>query len=171
MKIDPELKDGLFWQILEDLSACLCSTLADAKGPELCFCGVLPGDTVDEGLAAVGSCSGGMAWVRLANSYASTTFPDADAIAGCSVLLAAQFEIGVLRPIILGNDRRNPTSDELVAATRVQLSDMTAMHRAIRCCVGGSEVDFVYALGDYTPEGPDGGLLGGSWTLTVQQSF
>jgi hypothetical protein len=171
VKLDPELRDGLFWQFMEDLSACLCAELEAAKGPELCFCGVIPGDAVDTSLASLGTCKGGMAWVRMVTSYASTTFPQQDELAGCATLLAATFEVGVLRPAVLGTDRRPPTVADLVAETRLQFSDQSAMHRAIACCANSSSFDFVYALGDYTPDGPDGSLVGGSWTVTIQQEF
>lgn len=166
-----ELKDGMFWQLMEDLSGCLCTMLAEAGGPELCFCGVIPGSDVDTMLATLGRCDGGMAWVRLDTSFPSTTFPQPDQLASCTTLMAAVLEVGVLRPVMLGTDRRAPSMDELVAATRLQLSDRTAMQKAIQCCVTGTDVDFVYLMGDYSPEGPQGGLVGGSWTLTIQQGI
>lgn len=173
MPIDKtQLIDGQFFQLAADLSDCLCQALAEAGGPSLCFCGVMPGNVVDFGLAMGGKCDGGMAWVRISQIFPSTVFPEPDTdTAHCSTLLAAVIEVGVSRPVILGTDKRNPTLDELTWATRLQLSDMSAMRRAIRCCVAGSNVDFTYLMGDYAPDGPDGGLLGGTWTLTVQESF
>lgn len=168
-----ELVEGVFWGFMESLSGCLCAELAEAGGPEVCFCGVIPGDAVDPSLAAPGrGCGGGMAWVRLDSGYPSTVFPEPDTrAAGCSTLLAGVFEIGVLRPITLGSERKLPTLEELVAATRLQFSDMSAMKRAIACCINGIEADFVYVLGEYVPSGPEGGLLGGFWTVTIQQEF
>lgn len=168
--VDTISRDGLFWQLMEDLSACLCAEVSATNSGELCFCGVVAGEAIDAGLAGVGRCSGA-AWVRLDQVFPSTNFPDPDQKAECSTLLAATIEVGVIRNVILGNDRRNPTVDELVAVTRAQVADMSAMHRAITCCVTKSNIDFVYVLNDYQPYGPEGGIVGGMWTVTVQQEF
>lgn len=165
-----DLRDGLFWTFAEELSACLCSELDAAGGGDLCFCGVVYGEGMDRSLVPVGRC-GGAAWVRLDQSYPSLNFPEPDQTANCNTLLAAVIEVGVMRTVAVGSDRRAPSLDERTLDARRQFSDMSAMHRAISCCVGTSKLDFVYLLGDYQPFGPEGGISGGTWTMTLQQEF
>ena len=108
----------------------------------------------------------------LATGFPSITFPEPDSQPdNCRSLLAATIELGVTRSIAVPKSRQSPNFDELVAATRLQLSDMTAMHRAILCCLNDDEKDRKMILLDYAPNGPEAGLYGGTWTLTVQQEF
>jgi hypothetical protein len=45
---------------------------------------------------------------------------------------------------------------------------MAAMLRAIECCLGNASAKGV-ALGAYTPVGPEGAVVGGTWQVTVAE--
>jgi hypothetical protein len=163
----PELwtDDAKIWPGLTELATCLCSELEEAQLPDLCFCGVLPGADVP---ADYVSEDAGMAWVRLMNVYPSTIFPSTDtSLKSCVVPLAAQVEIGVLRCSPSPDDAGTPPSAAAMwEATRLQMADMAAMYRAVRCCYAKGKA---MVLGQYTPIGPQGGVVGGTWSVWFEQ--
>lgn len=154
--------DTLIWPAMEALSACLCAELAVAELlPDDCFCGLMPGSETPF------DYSNGMAWVRLVNAFPSNEFPTVESTlrGSCQAPLAAELEIGVLNcaPGITSTGVL-PTQEQQFEATRLQIATMAAVRRAIVCC----EVDTLL-LGSYTPIGPDGGLVGGSWQVWIGQ--
>lgn len=162
MPVEDYQEDTEIWPLITALHQCLCDTL-DERGlmPGDCFCGVLPGETT------VWDYQDGMAWVRLASTVPSTVFPSQDfSLNNCGKTLAAEIEVGVLHcaPRI-GADKAPPTEVEQFEAARRQVATMAAMRSAILCCQELNEGDMV--LGDYSPLGPNGGLVGGSWTVNV----
>jgi hypothetical protein len=159
--------DATIWPGLVELTACLCAELEEAQLPELCFCGVVPG--ADVAWDYVGTSGGdGMAWVRLVSVYPSTVFPTTDAsLRSCATALAAQVELGVLRCAPNPQDDGTPPSAAAQwEATRLQMADMRAMYRAVKCCAAkGRQM----VVGQYNPTGPRGGVVGGTWQVWVQQ--
>lgn len=151
-------EDRRVYPLLVSLAGCLCDKLNEF-GIETCFCGVIFGETVD---ATPISEEGAMGWVRLAS-----ILPVEDNIVGqkCQVLLAASFEVGfgLCYPIEAG-----PLSvDDQLEVTRLQMSGMQAALQAILCC------DWVQKgrgmqVGEFSPMGPDGGVVGGAWTVAVE---
>lgn len=148
-------------EVVEALAACLCEQLAD--GPELCFCGVVPGQSVpldvgfttDEG----GDC-GGMAYVRTTGIYPSTIVGQANLQpANCTWGQGFDLELGVFRPFPVMEDGNSPPPDVQLEMTRWQLWDAQAMAKALACCDWIPKMDFV--VGIYAPAGPAGGVLGG----------
>lgn len=153
-------EDETIWPLMVMLQQCLCETLT-ARGlmPGDCFCGVVPGENViqDHGT--------GMAWVRLAGIYPTTSFPQIENTprASCSAALGATLEVGVMQCVPgLTASGTPPTAAQKFEATRLQMATMRAMHQAITCC-GIEEI----LLGQYTPQGPQGNLVGGSWLVDV----
>jgi len=157
-------------ELLTDIAACLCVTLEEWGLPPTCFCGVLPGQTVaidyfggcdDE------SCGNGMAWVRLAALYpAQIVGVPMQTPGNCDSTLGMDLEIGVVRCISAGEDDGSPVSpEELAASTYLQSQDALAMRAAMACCSPLTSKDFI--LGAYTPYGPDGLVVGGTWTAVV----
>lgn len=152
--------DGVIWPGLDQLATCLCEELIRSGLPELCFCGVVAGtpalDLTDE--------DKGMAWVRLLQVYPSTTFPQPTSTpSSCTAPLVAQVEIGVMRCFPAAMDVEHlPTEQEQWDAARLQQADMMAMYRAIQCCYKKFDE---FSIGAYTPLGPDGGLVGGTWQV------
>lgn len=155
-------EDRLIWPIMLDLVDCLRSEIEAAGVPGVCFLGVLPGaqwaaDWSDEG----------QAWVRLVAAFPSATLPSPDQRATCAAPLAAVLEVGMLRCAPVGDGPEPPSEVEMFEATRLQMADMRVMLRAIQCCLGKTKREHV--LGLYTPLGPQGAAVGGSWQVTVSQ--
>lgn len=165
--LDTDIRaDTSIWPALSALTACLCQTLADDNMPPVCICSPMPGDTID---ASYVSEDAGMAWVRLENAYPSTSFPVQDPTAACVAPLGFALEMGVLYcSPAPGPDGSPPDMPSQYDATRLQLAVMSSMRRALLCCFpAGSPKDLV--LGAYTPMGPDGGVVGGAWTLYLAE--
>lgn len=150
------------------------TALRDAIGPELDARG-LPG--LCEGLIGAGaqtafdycdtSCDG-MSWVRLDGAYASRDFPNADAEANRGRLLMAEtFELGIVRGIDLPDDPAQGMDPAVLEdSAAVQLADMSALLAVICAYFGGLGVPYI--VGSYTPYGPQGACVGGSWSVTAQ---
>lgn len=155
--------DYALWPALMELTTCLCAEVANAGLPELCFCGLVPGDTV--AWDYIGDTGQGMAWVRLMNIYPSAAFPAVDSTlrSSCASPLAAQVEMGILRCAPSpDSDGTPPSMAAQWEATRLQLADMAAMYAAVRCCYDRQEN---MVLGQYNPAGPEGGVVGGTWQV------
>jgi hypothetical protein len=158
------------YELLTDLAACLCVTLEDWGLPPTCFCGVLPGQSVALdyfGGCEDDSCGNGMAWVRLAALYPAMVVGVPNQTPGnCDTTLGIDFEIGVVRCISAGLDDGEPVPvEELAASTYLQTQDALAMRAAMACCSPLTSKDYV--LGAYTPYGPEGLVVGGTWTAVV----
>lgn len=163
-EVPPEdyVEDDIIWPIMVQMQQCLCETLAD-RGllPGDCFCGLVPGQQV------TWDYSQGMAWVRLDSNVPSSVFPNQSFdLNNCGTTLAAEIEIGVLHcapgP---ASDGSPPTQAQQFESTRLQMATMAAMRAAILCCADGTDLDMI--LGGYTPQGPNGNLVGGVWTVSV----
>lgn len=167
-------EDEFVYPMMVELIACLCNEIAAAELPVPCQCGLMPGP--DAVLDYCGECDGsncgGQAWVRLAGAYPSSLFPSIDEInATCQSPLAFQIEIGIARCISVGEATAiggytPPSLEEQIDAVRIQTADMSAMRRAISCCLTEKYEDLTYSLGAYTPLA-GGGCNGGSWFVTV----
>jgi hypothetical protein len=160
--------DTRIWPLTTKLASCLCAELAKSGGPEPCFCGILPGDSVAYDYCS--PCAGdqcGMAWVRLAavvpmpsNTAGGLTLPGR-----CAPALVGVFEVGVLRCApTLGEDGELPSMADQLDAAELQASDMGAAGRAAACCFTDGRI---VTVGEWTPIGPLGGCLGGSWSVSV----
>ena len=162
-EIPPEryVEDDAIWPIMVRLQQCLCETLQERglMNEDGCFCGVLPGDNV------AWDYGNGMAWVRLVDAYPSTTFPAPNTTprGSCAAMLVGTLEVGLLQCApTLRADGSLPTQAEQFEATRLQLAGMRAMHQAIACC----DINLI-VLGNYTPQGPQGVMVGGTWQINV----
>lgn len=175
---DTEVREDVeIYPIMVDLAACLCTELEASGLGGACFCGIIPGDQAVLDVCATcekaGAACPGQAWVRLITGYPSSLFPQPDVQgASCNTPLAYQIEIGVARCFPTGKANNvsgytPPTMAEQLNATRLQLADMAAMKRAIKCCLSGSHEDLTYVLGAYVPISTGGGCGGGVWQLTV----
>lgn len=157
--------DTKVWPILVELKDCLCTTLREAELlPGNCFCGIMPGSDVSFDYQE------GMAWVRLTDANLSTTFPTvAEYRSGCGAPLAFGVEVGALNCIPgLSSTGTFPTAAVREEAARVQITTMQKMREAILCCMPkGLEI----SLGVYTPIGPEGNLVGGTWTASISEVF
>lgn len=155
-------------QCLTDIAACLCSTIESSRVPNVCFCGVVPGDAPVADY--VGSCTGvdqGMAWVRLMAMYPANGVNVLDEspqnIAGAT---GADIEIGIIRPVPPPDPMGNPpTPEQYAAMAELAADDATVMLRTIKCC--DTLLDLQHLMGQYAPIGPQGDVYGGSWAVAV----
>lgn len=162
---EDELRTDLWvWPTMARLAECLCNEIVAAGLPPTCLCGILPGEQVD---ASYVNSKEGMAWVRLAGGYPYNVFPNASLNGTtCAMPLAFELEVGALWCAPVGDSRGNPpTMEAQFATTEIQVAAMAAMHRAIICCMPTERA--TAALGLYTPAGPEGGVVGGTWSVVV----
>lgn len=145
------------------LADCLCTQIV----PDVCFCGVVPGEAPAFDYHGDCDTACGMAWVRLANAYpAAMPGVPSEQPGNCAVALGVEVEVGVARCIGVGNDTGGPpTYDELLQSTELQVADMLAMRRAVVCCDALVAKDTTISA--YSPFGPDGGMVGGTMTVST----
>lgn len=101
-------------------------------------------------------------WVRVTNVQ-----PEANqSWAGdCAVVLNIGLEVGVLRCVEVPEDGEAPDADEVLVAALQAMTDM----RAIFCAAMGCDEAFSsIESGAWSPNGPNGGQVGGVWTFTAQ---
>lgn len=154
-------EDQGVWPHLVALRDCLRDAIEKRGLPMPCLLEVFPGsftpfDTPEEG----------QAWVRLAQAFPTVQFPNQtqDWRSSCGTNLAYVIEVGIIRcapQMSEGGDM--PTAEEEFEATRLQMADMAAMRLAIQCCFARRPA----LLGAYTPLGPEGLALGGTWSVTI----
>jgi hypothetical protein len=156
------------WDAVEALATCLCSEILNPDNgvPDVCFCGVVPGDAAVVQYA--GDCSEkcGMAWVRLGSVYPASSVGVLDQSPGnCTASIGYDVELGIVRCMSVGDEQGNlPPPEELLAAAELQAKDALVLWRAVYCCDVVEPKTVI--VGNYVPLGPDGGLVGG--IITVQ---
>lgn len=158
--------DRSIWPAITSLTSCLCLTLEAHGLPPVCICTPLPGEQMATDYVTE---SAGMAWVRLESAWPSTAFPNqASSSTSCKAPLAFAIEIGVAYCAPMpDNDGTPPDMAANFEAVEVQLAAMSAMHAAVLCCFPSTSADV--AIGQYTPMGPEGGVVGGTWSIIVAE--
>lgn len=153
-------------EMLAELLECLTAEIRErGRQDEYCSITIQPGNQVVFDFGDDG-CTG-MAWVRLVSANPTVSFPSADTSPdNCAYTLAFTVEVGMIGPApqldtTLG-EYVVPTDVELFEASMRQLEEMQMMHAALKKADIPEKV-----IGDYTPQGPDGGVLGGTWTLSI----
>lgn len=152
--------------IAASLAACLCAEVTDDDGDSLCFCGVMAGDQAYD-FAGLGDCEDGkcgQAWVRVVTVYPMSVLGQANVeTRNCDVGLGADLEVGLLRcwPIEEDGEAVDPLT--MLEVAQQQLLDEESLRRAVSCCEELKD----YILGQWTPVGPEGGLIGGTYTVYV----
>jgi len=151
--------DSTIWPGLDALATCLCEELIRSGLPETCFCGVVAGEVAFD----VTDDDRGVAWVRLVQAFPSTSFPSpVPGVRSCLAPLVAEVEVGVMRCFPAAKAGDSPTETQQWEQAMLQQADMAAMYRAIQCCYGKFDE---FGIGTYTPQGPEGGFVGGSWQV------
>lgn len=149
------------------LQDCLCEQVTKAaEDPDkitghVCLCSVITGDSVPldycAGTCGQGRC--GMAWVRLEGIQ---PLEGESAAPGCPQPLTAFIEMGIVRCSQTSVSGRSlPGEDDHLRETLIALEDIQIMRRAIACC------ELRTTVMNYTPMGPEGGCVGGTWNLLV----
>lgn len=167
------VEENRFFPILANLLECLRNELAEAKGPDPCFIGLTPAGRPPLGMLTCGGEKDGVAWVSPVMVFPSTDFPTPDeGQLGTGSPLAIEIEMGVARsyPAPVGRDAQ-ADPQAYFDTTRLYLSDMAAMRRAIQCCfkagLGGSLPPDL-SLGAWTPIEAEARAGGGTWQFWVQ---
>jgi hypothetical protein len=158
------LTDSPIATTLTDLATCLCSQIVADGLPDVCFCGIIPGEAASAMYGGDCTKKCGMAWVRLVTSYMAAGAGNAVATPGnCMTGIGFDVEMGMLRCTPIGEATSPPSPAELLASAQLQWADMMVMRKAVACCPGHRD----WALGAYTPMGPGGGLVGGFWVISM----
>lgn len=152
--------------LLEELTAGL-----DDAGilDTMCAVTAFPGTAVPVDYVGSSDSCGAMAWVRHLTSYPSVSFPAGDvSLDSCHSTLAHSMEVGIIRPAPIpesdGSEVELPDDLEHLNTAFDLADDMILMRDAITRAA--KTIDLVI-LGSYTPVGPEGGAVGGTWTVTV----
>lgn len=167
----PTIFDNKVFSQMALIAECLCRTIAENELPGLCFCGIIAGDQPYDATGVGGECDedevDGQAWVRLALGYPSMSTGVADTTPNncASKGFGFDLEVGIMRGIRIEERGLELPAEEMLAATQLQIADMLTIQQALLCCNGLNGEDFI--IGQYRPIGPEGGLVGGSWTVSV----
>lgn len=149
---------------LYELLGCLCTKVAEAAENQniapLCICSVAEGDVVAWDYC--GSCDGegcGQAFVQL---LSITPSPGANNYPGCAPALQASYAVGILRCATIFDGRQLPSADDHLEVSVAQMTDAQIAYDAVLCC------DSDFTVSAYEPVGPQGGCVGGRWTVTLE---
>ena len=159
----PYTADVRIMPALIALHECLCAELKKSGLDLACECALVHGNVANVAPPGVGK---GTAWVGVASIFPSKNFPaptaDRDT---CAAPLAALISVGLIRCYAVKVN--GESVEDMLLYMDKQMADMAAMRRAIVCC--SKEFDDV-SLGQYIPIGPEGGVYGGQWTVTLGES-
>jgi hypothetical protein len=158
--------DKSIWPAITALTSCLCQQI-DLRGlPPVCICTPLPGEVLATDYVTEDA---GMAWVRLESAWPSTAFPNqAVGSSSCKAPLAFALEIGIAYCAPMpASDGTPPDLASQFESVELQMAAMAAMRAAIECCMPASTAD--YAIGMYSPMGPEGGVVGGTWSMFLAE--
>lgn len=160
-------EDVIAYPNMVALVGCVNAELEKSGLESVAFAGLMPGNqTIHEWCGE--DCGGGQLTVRLITEFPTSSFPDQNGEAWTSQMtLAYTLEVEIMRCMPIPEDGQPLSMEHQLSAARAQLADMAAMRRAICACFQSREKAF--ALGQYTPVGPQGGCVGGNWTVTVSQ--
>ena len=159
MRALPEMMAAL----LESLTAQIRKA---GKEEDYCAITVYPGTAIPVDFGPESDCRG-TAWVRLVSVNPTVVFPTAAVgVDNCGYSLAYTVEMGMVGPAPVMDERLGrlivPDDVEQFEASMRLYDEVEMMHAAIK----GAGIDQLI-LGDWTPQGPEGGILGGTWTLTI----
>lgn len=162
------VETNVLYATMAALAECLCGQIKDpANGvPDVCSCGIVPGDNMAPGLMD-GNCAitCGQAWVRMVGAYPMKGVGQPDTSLGnCGAQVGADVELGIVRCIDVGDERGTPP-EVLLAAAQLQYADALVMRKAVLCCDAVPFRDTI--MGNYTPLGPAGGMVGGQWLISI----
>lgn len=102
------------------------------------------------------------AWVRVENVSVANLGDSFDG-SDCGGELTLSLEVGVLRCVEIPEDGEAPTASDVLVSALQAMDDM----RAIYCAAMSCEVWESINVGQWVPNGPQGGQVGGIWTFTV----
>jgi hypothetical protein len=108
--------------------------------------------------------------VNLVQAYPTDNFPEPDVQGNCVSALAFELNVSVMRCAAPTHGTKQnpspPTIAEQLESTAQHLADMQASRCAIKVVLARLERDYV--LQAFTPIGPQGQTVGGTWTVIVR---
>lgn len=142
------------------------------QGP--CASGLASGAAaaIDRGIDTAEGCCGQL-WVRVADAYPSRRFPEPDAFPTAveNLSWAVVVEVGIVRPAPMIRDVDGmavlPTMQEETDAAERTLIDAAMLRQALLVTYADG-ADVTVLLGRWVPLGPEGGVVGGAYTATIQ---
>lgn len=121
-------------------------------------------------MSAIGE-SGAMWWVRLANLTVQAPGGSDNGTVKCAPIMFANVGVGYATCYPIAEDGTALTEGQHLLLTDLVHAAMMALYRGMACCdwhtpaangIGASTVV------TWTPQGPDGGVLGGEWLLQFE---
>lgn len=161
------MSDTLAWPVMQGLLRCLEEEYDRAISIQKpAFIGLVPGALVPADYIGE-NC--GMAWVRFLTAFRTEEFPTPSTRMAGDLPWVFTLEVGTYRCAPVPKKPVNgrmvmPSMEEQHEATRVQMADFQVIRKAVHCCLGE---DYEYALGQISPVGPQGDVLGQSWQVIV----
>lgn len=120
---------------------------------------------------------GGQLYLRVIEVYPTagvggTGFPGRDQVQrgpGCGVtMLAFNLGLGIIRCAHVVDDHGNaPSAEEMTGDTLGTLDDMGLLLDVLTCLVPATKGIARTSINAWTPQGPQGGCVGGEWTFWV----
>lgn len=149
--------------LLESLTAQIRKA---GREDDYCSVTIYPGTAIPVDFGPESDCKG-TAWVRLVSANPTVTFPVAsNSVDNCGYTLAYTVEMGMLGPAPVMDERLGrlivPEDVEQFDASMRMYDELKMMHAAIQ----GAGIDQLI-LGDWMPQGPEGGVMGGLWTMMI----
>jgi hypothetical protein len=155
--------DETFLPVATTLLGCLSAAVADlTDAPNVVGLRYGP-ETVLDIAQNADLCCEGFAWVRM--GVAAPHPLSADARCNVSLWLL-DLEMGHVFCAPMGDDQNIVTEPEHTATAAALAESFAALRKAI-CCFGDLEPGYHFTVGPWTPNGPEGGCVGSTITVTV----
>lgn len=174
----PDMMDNSIFSQLAEIATCLCAKITENELPPVCYCGIIAGAVPYDAQGIGDGCYDedgnefddaegcGQAWVRLVAAYPSTAVGVADITPGnCQKGFGFDIEVGITRCFPIEEKGGSLPMEEMLAVSQLQIADMLTMQQALMCCTAFGSEDFV--MGQYAPVGPEGGIVGGTWLVSI----
>lgn len=166
------LEDPVAMPRAEELLACFAEELAKVAHPPASI-GFRPGTVTDLLLSETeNECCSGLAWVRIAAIYpSSTSFPlqDEEPLKTGVLRWAIDLEMGVARCAPTPGPTMLPTNAQWEEVVRNVMDDAAAMRRAVCCYIAMDPIPRkgIVLPHDWQPIETQGGCAGGTMLVTV----
>lgn len=163
------VEDTIAWNDLVGLSDALVAELKRRQLPALTENLVLAGQAI--AMDYIAGPGDGFSFTRLGSGFQVGVFPlpQQGYERGRALEIARQFEVGIARGLPLHEDGSPLDRDEWFDVSRLVMADMNAIVASICAYANGKGLPLV--VGNWVPLGPDGGVIGGSWTVHLGVAF
>lgn len=165
-------EDTLLEPYAVSLLNCLCEVLATTQNPPG-ICAMRAGNaTIQDIGPTFDECCEGQAYVRVTGftptGLSQDPFPagmEDQIVPACGIpAWSLHLELGIFRCM---SAEGNLSNAEWLAVQRQQMLDAKSIRRAICCFISVHELKTT-AVGAWTPQGPEGGCIGGTMPLSIE---